>query len=494
MSDRLTLGSLFSGSGTFELGGMLAGIKPVWNSEIEPFPIMVTRRRMPRVKHYGDVSALDGAKLEPVDVITFGSPCQDMSVAGRRAGLDGERSGLFHQAIRIIREMREATHGEKPRFIVWENVPGAFSSNGGRDFKAVLDNVIGIKEPGAAVPAPDKGRWPHADLFLGDGWSVAYRVLDAQYWGVPQRRRRIFLVADFSSERAGDILFERPRLSGNPGQGEAPQQEAAGDSSESTGSRGVWCVNPQGSSGITITNDLTDTLMAQDHGHHPAVLAAGFNTGDSASARSTGYADELSPTIRAGAIPATLCLEQLLYNIGSFNSFAWLSGNRHAGVYETDKARTLDNGGSNPTAQQGGLAIVETYAMTMNSFIQAGKEVTPPLMARDYKDPIAVNVPFEYRVRRLMPKECARLQGFPDCWCSDLGIEEPDEAEIRFWFDAFEEHRRLVTHAKKPKTRAQIVRWIRQPHSDSAEYKLWGNGCALPCVYFVMNGIARVNG
>ena len=137
---------------------------------------------------------------------------------------------------------------------------------------------------------------------------------------------------------------------------------------------------------------------------------------------------------------------------------------------------------------------METYAMTMNSFIQAGKEVTPPLMARDYKDPIAVNVPFEYRVRRLMPKECARLQGFPDCWCSDLGIEEPDEAEIRFWFDVFEEHRRLVTHAKKPKTRAQIVRWIRQPHSDSAEYKLWGNGCALPCVYFVMNGIARVNG
>lgn len=157
MSDRLTLGSLFSGSGTFELGGMLAGIQPIWNSEIEPFPIMVTRRRLPHVKHYGDVAKLDGAQLEPVDVITFGSPCQDMSVAGRRAGLDGERSGLFHQAIRIIREMREATHGEKPRFIVWENVPGAFSSNHGQDFKAVLDAVIGIKEPGAAVPAPDKG-------------------------------------------------------------------------------------------------------------------------------------------------------------------------------------------------------------------------------------------------------------------------------------------------------------------------------------------------
>ena len=288
MSDRLTLGSLFSGSGTFELGGMLAGIEPVWNSEIEPFPIMVTRRRLPQVKHYGDVSALDGAKLEPVDVITFGSPCQDMSVAGRRAGLDGARSGLFHQAIRIIREMREATHGEKPRFIVWENVPGAFSSNHGQDFKAVLDEVIGIKEPGAAVPAPDKGRWRHADLFLGDGWSVAYRVLDAQYWGVAQRRRRVFLVADFGGERAGHILFERQSLPGNPGQGKAPGAGAAGDPAAGAGETGCWCLNPQASSGITVTNDITATLVAQDHGNHPAVLAAGFNTGDSATARSVG--------------------------------------------------------------------------------------------------------------------------------------------------------------------------------------------------------------
>ena len=494
MGDRLTLGSLFSGSGTFELGALLSGIQPIWNSEIEPFPIMVTRRRLPQVKHYGDVSALDGAKLEPVDIITFGSPCQDMSVAGKRAGLDGERSGLFHQAIRIIREMREATHGEKPRFIVWENVPGAFTSNHGQDFKAVLDNVIGIKEPGASVPPPDKGRWQHADLFLGDGWSVAYRVLDAQYWGVAQRRRRVFLVADFDSERAGEILFERTGVQRDPGQGAAPGTEAAEHPAGGAGGAGCWCINPQASSGITLTNDITATLVAQDHGHHPAVLAAGFNTGDSATARSTGYADEVSPTIRAGCVPATLCMEPLLYSIGSFNSFAWLSGNPHAGVHLTDKARTLDNGGGNPTGQQGGIAIVETYAMTMNSFIQTGKEVTPSLMARDYKDPIAVNVPLEYRVRRLMPVECARLQGFPDSWCSDLGMDSPDDSEIEFWAGVFEEHRRLITHAKKPKTRTQIVKWIRQPHTDGAEYKLWGNGCALPCVYFVLDGIAKVNG
>ena len=494
MSDRLTLGSLFSGSGTFELGGMLAGIEPVWNSEIEQFPIMVTRRRLPQVKHYGDVSALDGAKLEPVDVITFGSPCQDMSVAGRRAGLDGARSGLFHQAIRIIREMREATHGEKPRFIVWENVPGAFSSNHGQDFKAVLDAVIGIKEPWAEVPPPDKGRWRHADLFLGDGWSVAYRVLDAQYWGVAQRRRRVFLVADFGGERAGHILFERQSLPGNPGQGKAPGAGAAGDPAAGAGETGCWCLNPQASSGITVTNDITATLVAQDHGHHPAVLAAGFNTGDSATARSVGYADEVSPTIRAGAVPAAMLLEQLPFNIGAYNSLAWLSDNPRAGIYRADTVRTLDQSGGNPTAQQGGMAIVEAYAVTVNSFIQVEKGKTPALMARDYKDPIAIADPVAYRVRRLMPLECARLQGFPDWWCADLGTDSPDESEIDFWAGVFEQHRRLVTHAGKPKTRKQIVKWLRDPHTDSAEYKLWGNGCALPCVYFVMAGIAKVNG
>lgn len=465
MSDRLTLGSLFSGSGTFELGGMLAGIEPVWNSEIEPFPIMVTRRRLPQVKHYGDVSALDGAKLEPVDVITFGSPCQDMSVAGRRAGLDGARSGLFHQAIRIIREMREVTHGEKPRFIVWENVPGAFSSNHGQDFKAVLDAVIGIKEPGAEVPPPDKGRWRHADLFLGDGWSVAYRVLDAQYWGVAQRRRRVFLVADFDSERAGEILFDREGVQRNPGQGCEAWKGAAGDSAQGAGGDGRGCI------------------------------AAGFIPGASMMHSSgIGYHEEVSPTLRANGDTAVVeMIDQQPFGIGAFNSLAWLSDNPRAGVYRADTARTLDASGGNPSAHQGGMAVVETYAVTMNTFIQVEKDRTPTLMARDYKDPIAITDPVTYRVRRLTPKECARLQGFPDWWCDDLGTEDPTEDDIRFWADVFETHRRLVSGTGKPKTRNQIMKWLRDPYSDGAEYKLWGNGCALPCVYFLMAGIAKVN-
>ena len=194
--NNLTLGSLFDGSGGFPLGGLISGITPVWASEIEPFPIRVTTKRLPFMKHYGDISQMDGGKIEPVDIITFGSPCTDMSVAGRRAGLEGQQSVLFYQAIRIIKEMRCATNGKYPKYIVWENVPGAFSSNGGEDFKAVLEAVIGVAEPDTQVPMPEKNRWPYADCYMGDGWSVAYRVLDAQFWGVPQRRKRIYLVAD----------------------------------------------------------------------------------------------------------------------------------------------------------------------------------------------------------------------------------------------------------------------------------------------------------
>lgn len=176
----LTLGSLFDGSGGFPLGGLLAGITPVWASEIEPFPIRVTTKRLPFMKHYGDITAMDGGRIEPVDIITFGSPCQDMSVAGRRDGLDGKRSSLFYEAVRIIKEMRCATDGKYPRWICWENVPGAFSSNKGEDFKAVLEAVIGIVEPNAQVPMPEKAQWPYADLYMGDGWSVAYRTLDSK--------------------------------------------------------------------------------------------------------------------------------------------------------------------------------------------------------------------------------------------------------------------------------------------------------------------------
>lgn len=187
--------------------------------------------------HLGDVTKVNGGVITPVDVITFGSPCQDLSVAGKRAGLKHEdkgdeettRSGLFMEAIRIIKEMRDATANKYPRFALWENVPGAFSSNKGEDFRVVLEEFIRIVEPTAEMPPAEKGKWAYADAIVGDGWSIAYRTLDAQYWGVPQRRRRIYLVADFRGERAHKILFERQGLSGNFKQSGAERKESSTD-------------------------------------------------------------------------------------------------------------------------------------------------------------------------------------------------------------------------------------------------------------------------
>ena len=557
LNTTLTLGSLFDGSGGFPLGGLLAGITPVWASEIEPFPIRVTTKRLPFMKHYGDISQMDGGKIEPVDIITFGSPCTDMSIAGRRAGLDGKQSSLFYQAIRLIQEMREATHGRYPRYIVWENVPGAFSSNKGEDFKAVLEAVIGIKEPGAQVPMPEKNLWPYADLYLGEQWSVAYRTLDAQYWGVPQRRRRIYLVADFAGWGAGQVLFESEGLSGYSAEGFRAWQRAAGDSAVGAGAAGV-CLNDQGGSCMDVSSEVAATLRAENHGHPPCVLdAAGFCTEHSADSRGIGFEQERAPTLRAGVVPAAIALEShpidsrikiaddgtiqtltsrmgtggmnvplvlkirsgcegggkgpliqedrsatlscnndqtlfepVPFGICSDQSKAMLSDNPHAGIYKAQTSRTLDTGGGNPGCNQGGIAVVareKSYAMTMNSYVQVEEEKTPALLSRDYKDPTAVNS--GYTVRRLTPTECARLQGFPDWWCSGLDTPEPTGEDIAFWTEVWETHRRLCNPSVKPKTERQIVKWLRSPHSDAAEYKMWGNGVALPCVWFVLSGI-----
>lgn len=570
MNKRLTLGSLFDGSGGFPLASILAGIDPVWASEVEPFAVRVTTKRLPGMIHYGDVSALSGADLPPVDIITFGSPCQDMSIAGRRAGLDGERSGLFHQAIRIIKEMREATNGVYPRYCVWENVPGAFSSNGGADFKAVLEAVIGVKEPTAQVPPPGKNGWPYADVYLGDGWSVAYRLLDAQFWGVPQRRARIFLVADFGGERAGDILFKSEGLSGYSAAGFQAWERAARDPETGSGTAGGLCLNDQGGERMDVSGDVTGTLRAQDHGHPPAVLAAGFCTEHSAKSRTIGYEDETSPTLRARVVPAAIALEHhpidsriridennlvqtltrrmgtggnnvplvmtpdgpVAFGISSDQSNAMLSDNPYAGIYEAETSRTLDRSGGHPGCNQGGVCVVEKayslqgnmigradqngpqgsgigedVAFTLNTADQQGvaavyhasknSHVTKfsdgpaidTLVASEYKEPPVVSAEPYYIVRRLTPTECARLQGFPDWWCSGLETPEPAEEDIAFWTKVFETHRRVITRAKKPKSRAQIVKWLQDPYLDSAAYRLWGNGVALPCVWFVLAGI-----
>jgi DNA (cytosine-5)-methyltransferase 1 len=175
----------------------------VWSSEIEKFPLAVTAKHFPNTKQLGDITKIDGSKIDPVNIVTMGSPCQDLSIAGKREGLDGERSGLFRTAIDIIRAMRRATGGKFPQIVVWENVPGAFSSHHGADFQAVLEEITE-----ANISMPESGRWAASGMVRSPECEVAWRVLDAQYWGVPCRRKRIFLVTDFTGERAAKILFD----------------------------------------------------------------------------------------------------------------------------------------------------------------------------------------------------------------------------------------------------------------------------------------------
>lgn len=211
---KLTLGSLFDGSGGFPLAGVIMGIIPVWASEIEPYPIRVTRERFPGMQHLGDITKLRGNRIPPVDIITFGSPCQNLSIAGNQTGLHGSKSSLFFEAIRIIREMREATNNQNPRFIIWENVDNALSTNASRDFHQALQEVTKTVAPGLHVPG-FHGKPAGNGQILGDKFSIAWRVLDAQYWGVPQRRRRVFLTADYHSRFAPRICFERESVPWN---------------------------------------------------------------------------------------------------------------------------------------------------------------------------------------------------------------------------------------------------------------------------------------
>ena len=659
---RLTLGSLFDGSGAFPLGGLIAGIIPVFASEVEPYPIRVTTKRFPEMKHYGDISVLNGAELPPVDIITFGSPCQDMSVAGKRSGLDGSRSSLFYEAIRIIKEMRGATDGKYPRYIVWENVPGAFSSSKGQDFRCVLEEVCKVKDPEVSVPFP--GKWESAGRIMGDGYSVAWRQFDAQFWGVPQRRKRIYLVADFAGGSAGKILFESEGLSGYTPQGFRSWETAAGTSEEgtgetgcysvdgynssvddvastlgvncgvSTGRNGVMVLNDQGGNRMDVTEDMTCTLRAESH-HPPCVLEdavpiENHPTDSRVKLSEDGKVQTLTSRMGTGGNNVPLLLkiragcegggkgpllqedksatlscnnDQTLfqpkaYGICSKASNSMMSDNPHSGFYEADTSRTLDVKGGDPACNQGGIAVVaiegngsrpshhgdgfresdtmytlnatEQHAVAFSEkaatlsandgpkgpssqqltnpqsnfvcekaygidraafnqgqnaqfgfaieeeieptivakgpgavgqprfssskasfFTEAADDKAFTLVATDYKDPPIVNDEdgADYIVRRLTPTECARLQGFPDWWCSGLETAEPTQEDISYWTEVFETHRKLMGTSSKPKTESQIIKWLQEPHSDSAEYKMWGNGCALPNVVFVLNGI-----
>lgn len=319
-SVKLTLGSLFDGIGGWQLAAVECGIEPKWASEIDPFPASVTAKHFPDTKQLGDVAKIDGSKVEPVDIICAGSPCQDLSVAGKGAGLAGERSGLFGEAIRIIREMRRATNREYPKWFVWENVYGAFSSNKGADFRTVLEEITESN-----IPMPTSKRWAKSGLVRSAVCDVAWRGLDAQYWGVPQRRKRIFLVADFRKERRPEVLFESESLCRDFEESQGKGQGIAGCTRESIKATGIEC---------RVENDQSVCIG------NVQVMQLGLHE-------------------KARTLDCMHEQQSLLWNISAYNSNSMKSNNPYSGIHETDMARTLDVNGGNPACNQGGVVVLE---------------------------------------------------------------------------------------------------------------------------------------
>lgn len=349
---EMTLGSLFDGIAGFPLAARRQGIKTVWVSEIEPDCIDIAKRHFPEALQLGDITQIDGAKIPVVDIISFGSPCQDLSVAGKQTGLDGSRSGLFMEAVRITREMREKTNGQYPKYIIWENVAGAFSSNKGEDFRRVLEEITQSN-----ISMPKSGKWATAGMVGnegpgGDVQCTAWRLLDAQFWGVPQRRKRIYLVNDFGNGRAGQILFECESVLGYHSQGRDEEQGNSGNSE----------------------NSLTGTDCR-------------------------GMAEDAD------------------------------------GQMKLDFGRTADR-----------IYINAKTSVTLMGNAGGGSETLAVIMER-----IAAAV--KYRVRRLTPLECERLDGFPDEWT------------------------RYGASGKEM--------------SDNARYMALGNSIAVPCAERVFIGIKK---
>lgn len=482
------LGSLFDGSGGLPLAGSLCGISPVWASEVEPYPIAVTRSRFPAMKHLGSVTDVHGGDIEPVDIITFGSPCQDLSVAGKRAGLKHEangdesttRSGLFMEAVRIIKEMRKATNGEYPTFAVWENVPGAFSSNKGEDFRTVLEELIKIVEPTAVMPAVPKNGWPYADSYCGDGWSLAYRVFDAQYWGVPQRRRRIYLVLDLRGQRSGEVLFEREGLQRDFAESGTPWKAVAGDAADRAGAADrVKCYdargNGDGNTVNTITGDHENRIT--DYSTVICLQGNGIDRADTAGCNGKGWKEDICYTLNTIDRPA------VAFTMQAFGNY------KDCGVCSGLKARDYKD--ATDLVVQGEPVIID------RAFFNQGENAKydPQYCTDGVSTTLVARGPhaclYQYIVRRLTPTECARLQGFPDNWGHPDHKDDFTDEEYRFWLNVRNTHAAINGRQVKSYTKAQMLTWYNKLHTDSSEYKMWGNGISLPTALYVMQGIAE---
>lgn len=351
------------------------------------------------MKHLGDITKINGAEIEIVDVITGGSPCQDLSIAGKRAGLAGARSGLFMEQTRIVKEMREHDRESgrtgdmvRPRFMVWENVPGAFSSNKGRDFAAVLEEIIRIAEPEAPdIEVPEKGwnTWGGYHDEVGGRWSVAWRVHDAQYWGVPQRRRRISIVADFGGDTAGEILFERKSVSGHPAESGTAGERLAGNA-ESGASYAVRIRGgcDGGGKGALVQEDKSGTLGTGNDQTIFCLQGNGIDRADTAGCNGKGWREDTSYTLNTIDRPAVCAGVRCLT--------PWEA--QSARVYDQDGAwhslNANENGGmardsvlcagfkAGQGAQAGGIGYSEEVSPTLTA-APSGTNQTPAVVALD---------------------------------------------------------------------------------------------------------------
>lgn len=407
------------------------------------------------MKHLGDITKIHGDQIEPVDCITFGSPCQGLSMAGKRLGFDDNRSVLFLDAARIIKEMRTATNGMYPTFAVWENVPGAFSSNGGEDFRAVLEELARVEQPDVSIPRPSGrgGRWSKAGAIAGNGWSLAWRQLDAQYWGVPQRRKRIALVADFGGQRAAEILFERTGVSGNPDESVPTWKEIAGLAANCPAGNdsvvgGTIPINTQIATryismgertglGIGEDGDPAYTLQA-NHEHGVCYCIAGniIDRSETAGANGSGVNENQSYTLNTVDRPA------VAYKV--FDA-------RGNGDGRTCPTITGDH--ENRITDYTAIAIErQTFnEQSFSHYKESDKCSTLKAKAGNIgngSECLIAEKAIRWIVRRLTPVECERLQGYPD-----------DYTNIGDWTDS---------KGKKHK------------YADSPRYKALGNSIALP--------------
>lgn len=491
------------------------------------------------MKHLGNISKINIAEAEAVDVVIGGSPCQDLSIAGKRAGLDGARSGLFMEQIRICREMRERERAAgrsgidvRPRFCVWENVPGALSSNDGEDFRIVLEEFCKVADPSATVPRPPKGKWKSAGCIVGDGYSVAWRIMDARYYGVPQRRRRISLVADFAGGCAPQILFDEQGMRWNLETSQKAWQGITGHAAGSVGGSGCdWgckCLNPedpissddvrqclggqaQASSGIcypSVTGSLcarADSSPCLDRGQPFVVEKCGcFMGGQGSAAGGIGYSEQEAPTLKSVMSGGNTVPEVVYYARGNGDgkTVCTITGDHCDRITDYTPLVLATAQGGAEVGKNESPCLMAGHERPIVSAIdcinmkQIG-DVSGTLCAKkawyslNYQNPVVYTAKTrrKYIVRRLTPMECSRLQGLTDDFANVPAYEDVSDGELDFWREVWAEWAEI--NGKNPKTDKQIRKWLQAPVSESNQYQIYGNGIALPQWVWVLGRISE---